>query len=143
MLLLALVGFRSHVEEASGGVSIRPSVPPPAERREALIRWRTIYRSELAPVHRTWSAIAKLIREGRVEDLPKVCSGLQQSLAKLDREQLLAAPDAALRTWIGQTLALLDSAAGHCRRGRVFSLDFRLHKARRLLLAIDRRLETY
>ena len=123
--------------------SIRPADPPSRQVREEMVRWRLVYRKELAPVRKQWSRVVETMRAGRISDLPPVCAEFRDSVARLDRQRLNIVVDPMVRTWIGRGLVLLDGAASQCRRDRFFDLGFRLYKARQVIQSIDQRLERY
>ena len=146
MIVLALIpssGPRAGTDSPEVAISIRSPDPPSAEVLSEMIRWKRLYKKELAPVREQWSRVVRTIREGRISELPLVCPDFRDRLERLDRQQLYAVVDPVVRTWLGRGLVLLDGAAGQCRSNRVFDLGFRLYKARLVIQALDRRLEKY
>jgi hypothetical protein len=108
-----------------------------------MVRWKRLYRQEMAPVREQWSRVVRTIHDGRVSELSLVCPDFRDRLERLDRQQLYAVVDPVVRTWLGRGLVLLDGAAGQCRRDRYFDLGFRLYKARLVIQTLDRRLRRY
>ena len=146
MVLLVLIpcsSSRANTDSPAEAISIRPADPPSAELLDKMIRWRRIYREEMAPVREQWSRVVKTIHDGRISELPLVCPDFRDRLEKLDRRKLYAVEDPVVRTWLARGMVLLDGAAGQCRSDRFFALGFRLYKARHVIQAIDRRLERY
>jgi len=143
LVLIPCSGSRGNTDSPGEAISIRPADPPAAELLDKMIRWKRLYREEMAPVREQWSRVVKTIHEGRISELPLVCPDFRDRLEKLDRRKLYAVEDPMVRAWLGRGMALLDGAAGQCRSNRFFALGFRLYKARHVIQAIDRRLEKY
>ena len=143
LLLMPLRGLGCETESPQESISIRPADPPVPDLRVEMIRWRSVYVEQMAPVREEWSRVVEAIHGGQITELPLICPAFRDRLQKLDRQRLLAVADPVVKTWLGRGLALLDGAASQCRSERFFDLGFRLYKARYVIQSVDRRLAKY
>ena len=67
LALLFLAGSPAELVSAPADISIRPSEPPPANKRRTIDRWQVLYTAEMAPVYRSWSAIVTVIHDRRLD----------------------------------------------------------------------------
>jgi len=143
LLLLSIPSLADGKNTTEEGSSIRPVDAPISEILEEMIRWRRLYREEMAPVKADWGRVVEAVHRGRITDLSLLCPAFQRQVREVDRQFLFSVADPIVRLWLGRGLEQLDGASSRCHRDHFFDLGFRLYKTRHIFQTLERRLDRY
>ena len=143
LLLLPTPSLADGKIRSEEGIPIRPADPPISEIIAEMIRWRRLYREEMAPVKENWARVVEAVHRGRITDLAVLCPAFQSRVRELDRQTLFSVADPVVRQWLGRGFEQLDGASSRCHRDHFFDLGFRLYKTRHIFQTLERRLDRY